>query len=227
LDAKVQTELETFLFRYRNCHYQGLIDDHGVNIFPQDISSSSSNSISSMLKNDCDPNKHDLYSLLANNTFLYNVLRTQFGCHDEWIDIDDLLGIIQEDAGTSTSTSTNANATNTSSTSTSTTKKKDDIVNDEEIGTLAALGEEQFLSSKNNTNSNNNNLGAKVAAPLLLIFFFVTMTGIYLLLHKRRQHQASILQVVVDLSAFLDSNDESFCYDDEPPPPPLEGREFA
>ena len=172
LDAKVQIELET-MFRYRDCHYQGLLDDHGVSIL-QD------GSLSSLLKHDCDPSKHDIYKLLANTTFLYNALRTQFGCHDEWIDISELLGIMQDD-------NTTAMMANDSST---TTKK--DPVDDLEID--GALGEEQFVST---AITSNNNLGAKVAPPLLLVVV-VAMVGIYLLQKRRRQasHQ------VVDLSAF-------------------------
>jgi hypothetical protein len=73
------------MFRYRDCHYRGIMDDPGFKIV-QD------GSLSSMLKHDCDYKKKDVYKLLANSIFLYNALRTQFGCHDEWIDIAELLG---------------------------------------------------------------------------------------------------------------------------------------
>jgi hypothetical protein len=167
LDTKAQMELEA-IFRYRDCHYQGLVDNNGVKIL-QD------GSLSSILKNECDPTKHDIYKLLANSTFLYNALRTQFGCHDEWIDIAELLGMQD-------STAAMANDSNT-------TKK--DPVDNHEID--AALGEEEFVSKA----IKSNNLGAKVAPPVLLLVV-ITMAGIYLL--QKRRHQD--IHQVVDLSAF-------------------------
>jgi hypothetical protein len=153
LDAKAQLELET-MFRYRDCHYQGLLDDNKVVIL-QDTS------LSSMLKNDCDPKKHDIYSLFANTTFLYNALRTQFGCHDELIDIGELLGIQD-------------NTTKKVKNDTSTTKN--DRMGDLEVDTaLEKLGKEQLVS-----------MGAKVAVPSLLLVG-VIMAGIFLLYRRMRQ----------------------------------------
>jgi hypothetical protein len=98
LDDKIQIELET-MFRYRDCHYRGIMDDPGFKIV-QD------GSLSSMLKHDCDYKKKDVYKLLANSTFLYNALRTQFGCHDEWIDIAELLGNTTTDGSSTDSDDT-------------------------------------------------------------------------------------------------------------------------
>jgi hypothetical protein len=176
LDAKVQTELES-LFRFRDCHYKDVIDDDGIKILPHD------NTISDMLKDECHHHKRDIYELLANSTFLYNVLRTQFDCHDGDIDINVLLGV-KDSSGTGGQGSAG-------------TGGQDGPGTGGQDGPGTGGNDVTTTKVNKETRTTKSNTAGGEVVALLLLAVAVAMMGIYIL-HRRMQKPVK----VVDLSAF-------------------------